>query len=205
MSHDQALAAVLFRENLIERAKQLVIYVNSNRLAEASGEKKVSGASNFIAHEIVSLANELRDNGLRCVTRITSWMLAKTTSHSESTSAPCFMYRGEEYLVKMLHDLDFISENLRKPPFARADPLVILKETNLDQTSKRSATAATLVILDAVARKHRADRAMGTAALAKEIEIVPNRIEKGVSSSGSQQEGNFNLLDKKTNLIEKIS
>ena len=42
------------------------------------------------------------------------------------------MFKGEDYLCKMLHDIDFIYDGLKKPPFYRADPLIIIRDVNID-------------------------------------------------------------------------
>ena len=104
MAQERALAAVIFRESLIERARQLVYFVKSNE----KSEKKVK-ASNFIVHELVELSNEFRDYGLRCVSRIVQWSLENQITNPSSSIQP-FIFNGEDYLIKMLNDLDFIHE-----------------------------------------------------------------------------------------------
>ncbi len=67
--HEQAMAAMAFRESLIDRALQIVHtvrqYEKSKERQKRRDVQRVS--SNFLAHELISLATELRDYGLRCV------------------------------------------------------------------------------------------------------------------------------------------
>ena len=61
--HEHALSAMIFRENLIKRARQMVETArNKNLLHGRHGQ-----GSKFLAHEMTTLAKELRDYGLRCV------------------------------------------------------------------------------------------------------------------------------------------
>ena len=53
----------------------------------------------------------------------------------------------------MLNDLDFLHYAFPKSPFYLADPLIMLKERNLETIMRRSCTAATLVVIDAAARR----------------------------------------------------
>ena len=133
------MASIMFRESLLDRARQLVASIKENE-----GNKKIQRASRtYVAREVVNLANELRNYGLRCVMRIT--LLGKDISEKE-----------DDYLGKMLTDLDFIYETTMKNPFYISDPLIIMREKSLDNQMLRSCTAATLVILDAATRKFKA-------------------------------------------------
>ena len=61
--HEQALAAMLFRESLIGRAKQMVATAEEKNLMDG----RHGQGSKFLAHELTTLVNDLRNHGLRCV------------------------------------------------------------------------------------------------------------------------------------------
>ena len=62
-NHEEVLEAINFRESLIRRAKQMVIAARDQNLLHG----KHGQGSKFIAHELTTLANDLRKHGLRCV------------------------------------------------------------------------------------------------------------------------------------------
>ena len=66
-SHDHALAAMVFRESLLERARQVVATAREKNLLDGRHGR----GSTFLARELTTLANELRDYGLRCVLVLT--------------------------------------------------------------------------------------------------------------------------------------
>ena len=76
----------------------------------------------------------------------------------------------------MLTDLDFLHEAFPKGPFYLADPLLMMKEKNIETTLRRSCSAATLVILDTVARKCNMTGSL----------VATSPIEAGAESSGCQ-------------------
>eukprot|EP00602_Paraphysomonas_sp_CaronLab_P007116 CAMPEP_0185030698 /NCGR_PEP_ID=MMETSP1103-20130426/17709_1 /TAXON_ID=36769 /ORGANISM="Paraphysomonas bandaiensis, Strain Caron Lab Isolate" /LENGTH=519 /DNA_ID=CAMNT_0027565917 /DNA_START=50 /DNA_END=1609 /DNA_ORIENTATION=+ len=107
------------------------------------------------ARELVNLAKELREHGIRCVQKIAAWTLAQ--SDDDDGCPKPFMWEGQEYLVKMMTDLDFIAENLpasmkQHGGFAVSDPFFATRGLG-DASFKRASTAATLVVLDACARR----------------------------------------------------
>ena len=90
---------IQFRENLIERARKLVEITQS--------EKRVVGV---IARELVNLQKDLRSWGIRCVEKIITWTLDNTPE--DSVEPVQFLWDGEEYLCKMLDDLNFVRDEL---------------------------------------------------------------------------------------------
>ena len=153
--HDpNILACISLRENLIKRARQIVALSGTVR------SKHVSSA----ARELVTLSKDLREIGVKTVARIVSWSLEQrsTFDDPDSEPPPQYIYEGEDYLCKMLTDLDFVASGLPENlllhgKFSISDPLFIKKDISADLASRRAATAATLVILDAVSRKKKAE------------------------------------------------
>lgn len=159
---NELLAAVNYRENLIERGRQLVSSVALTSVGIPSSTNKK--ASNFIAHELVHLSNELRESALRCVSCIIAWTVCSAGKAdrmpSSSASASTNSFDGDAYLCKMLQDIDFLYKHFKKGPWASdfriCDPLLIRSgKTKLSVTTKRAAMAASLVILDAIIRRDR--------------------------------------------------
>ena len=111
------------RENLIERLSHIVKYSHRIKL------RQIAAAS----RDLVSIAKDLQDIGLKCVQRIVSWTLAQA-SYEASRPTP-FIWNGEEYLCKMLYDLDFVVKDLADAlklhsRFSLSDPLFIKKENS---------------------------------------------------------------------------
>ena len=145
-------ACISLRENLILRANQLV--------RQATDVQPKHHAA--VARELVTLSKDLREIGMKCVQQIITWTLKNTDVSKEEEGPPKFIWNGEDYLCKMLYDLDFIVGGLPEDlithgNFSTSDPLFIKKDLNVDASSRRAATAATLIILDAVTRKRASD------------------------------------------------
>eukprot|EP01041_Mallomonas_annulata_P010669 gene10669-22266_t len=147
------LTCISLRENLVERLKHIVA------ISDSIKPKQISAA----AREIVSISKDLREIGLKCVQRIVTWTLQKTQERNDTDeelnrSPPMFLWEGMDYLTKMLNDLDFAVSGLPSTlaihgNFAFADPLFIKRDKSTDQSSRRAAVAATLIVLDAAERK----------------------------------------------------
>ena len=79
-----------------------------------------------------------------------------------------FLLDGSEYLVKMCNDLDFLANKdincffERYGRFYRCDPLFLKRDMGLHPNEKRAAVAASLIIMDAVARREIADSTHGS-------------------------------------------
>ena len=139
-------SVIEYREQLLARLHQVV---------DLSGqvEGKMLGV---IARELVNISNDLCEVSIRCVEKIVKW----TFRHTPAKSDRPFRYlwaNDIEYLCKMLHDIDFASERLSPSlrdygKFASGDPCFVSKHSS-DTTKRRAAVGATLVILDAAARK----------------------------------------------------
>jgi serine/threonine protein kinase len=139
-------SAIEYREQLISRLHQVV---------DLSGqvEGKMLG---IIAREIVNISVNLRTVGIRCVEKIIIWTFRNTPKDSNAPMRYVWM-GDEEYLCKMLHDLDFVVERL--PPglrehghFATGDPCFVSRHSS-NTAQQRAAVGATIVVLDAVARQ----------------------------------------------------
>lgn len=102
VTEEEVLAAISFREQLIERGRRLIDITRN----------KKSNQNGVTAREFVNLAKELRESGIRCVQKIVAWTVANT--EADSNEPKVFLWNGLEYLCKMLNDLDFIAESI--PP-----------------------------------------------------------------------------------------
>lgn len=100
VTEEEVLATISFREQLIERCRRVVQVTQ----AKSASHKSVT------ARELVNLANELRESGIRCVQKIVAWTMVNTEPESPHPTA--FLWNEIEYLCKMLNDLDFIAESL---------------------------------------------------------------------------------------------
>ena len=100
VTEEEVLAAISFREQLIERCKR-VVQITQGKNASHKG---------VTAREFVNLAKELRESGIRCVQKIVAWTMANTDP--ESPDPKVFLWNEMEYLCKMLNDLDFIAESI---------------------------------------------------------------------------------------------
>lgn len=161
------IAAIEYREQLVSRLRAVV------DLAQKLEPKK-QGA---VARELVNMSNELRDVGIRCVKNIIAWTMFNTEPGAESPKRFTWI-NDEEYLVKMLNDLDFVSERL--PESIRAhghyepgDPLFLSKIS--PNAQRRAAVAATLVILDAVTRKAKIDNMKASFSRRSQSELSINK------------------------------
>jgi len=112
------------------------------------------------ARMMKNLALELREAGLRCVEKIVAWVLASNPNASEP--AP-FFWNGQDYLLKMFSDLDFVAKSIGDEAtkignFAFGNPL-LLSPDELGGKGVRAVlgrtNAASVVILDVV-RRHQA-------------------------------------------------
>lgn len=100
VSDDDVRSAILFRESLISRTQKLVDMTQTR--------ESVIGV---VARELVNLQKDLRACGLRCVEKIVAW----TLSQPERGHGPeQFLWEGEDYLVKMLSDLNFVALELKE-------------------------------------------------------------------------------------------
>ncbi len=98
---NDVMSFIQIREQLIERTRELV---NISKSAHKS-------ALGVIARELVNIRKDLRQYGIVCVEKIVAWTLSNTPP--ESSHPLPFMYQNEEYLCKMLTDLDFVVEELK--------------------------------------------------------------------------------------------
>ena len=112
--------------------------------------------------ELVNLEKNIREQSLMCVNKITKWSLSLPDASSSSSSGPraFTLIDNQDYLCKMYTDLNFLSTQLnssfvRYGKYEKNDPFFITREIGLDSTTKRSCIAATLIVMDAVARKQR--------------------------------------------------
>lgn len=145
MSTEEVESVIECREQLIDRLQQVV------QLA-LQVEGKMLG---IVAREMVNISNEMRDVGIKCVEKIIAWTFKETPPGC--APARYIFLGGEEYLCKMLHDLDFVSEKLPDKlrlhgNFDLGDPCFVSKHS-ATTAQRRAAVGATLVILDAVARQ----------------------------------------------------
>lgn len=101
VTEEEILETIKFREELIKRCLNLIQITNNNKNNNLNG---------ITAREYVNISKELRLCGLRCVQKIIIWCLNNSNSNSDSPTV--FLYNGEEYLCKMLTDLDFIYESI---------------------------------------------------------------------------------------------
>ena len=146
-ARDEGVESVIeYREQLIARLRQVV-----DLACQVKG--KTLGV---VAREIVNISNDLRDVGIKCVEKIIAWTFRNTPPNSVSPVRYLHSHE-EEYLCKMLHDLDFVTEKLPDKirahgNFATGDPCFVSKHTSTSAV-RRAAVGATLVVLDAVARQ----------------------------------------------------
>jgi len=145
----EAEMVCLMREKLVLRTREIYDF----SFMEDVKPKYVAGA----VRELVNLEKELRETGVRCVNKIVTWTLgqlndaptsAPSTSTSTSTSTsvalsgpkPFFLF-GEEYLVKMYTDLDFLSNidpsYVRYGKYSKLDPFFVSRELGLDSSTRR--------------------------------------------------------------------
>jgi hypothetical protein len=179
------IAAIEYREQLVSRLRVVV------DLAQKLEPKK-QGA---VARELVNMSNELREVGLRCVKSIIAWTFFNTEPGAESPKRFTWI-DDEEYLVKMLNDLDFVSERL--PESIRAhghyepgDPLFLSKLSTSAQ--RRSAVAATLVILDAATRKAKIDNMRASFSRRSQSELI---VQKSRSQDEAFQQDSKNYSER---------
>jgi hypothetical protein len=100
VTEEEVLAAISFREQLIERCRRMVELSSSNK----------TSLNGVTAREFVNLAKDLRESGIRCVQKIVAWTISKTDNNSLEPIP--FMWNEQEYLCKMLNDLDFIAQSV---------------------------------------------------------------------------------------------
>lgn len=119
ITEDEIIATIKYREQLIERAVNIVSLSNTIK----------ANLHGVTARELVNLAKQLREHGIRfyflrckylclcnyvmecrCVQKIVGWTLSNTAE--DSTEPNTFLWNGVEYLCKMYSDLDFISEKI---------------------------------------------------------------------------------------------
>jgi hypothetical protein len=100
VTEEEVLAAISFREQLIQRCKRMVELSLSNN----------TSLNGVTAREFVNLANDLRESGIRCVQKIVAWTISNTDN--KSLEPKLFLWQEKEYLCKMLNDLDFVAESL---------------------------------------------------------------------------------------------
>lgn len=102
VSAEDVRSAIQSRENLIRRLRKLVDMTQTR-----------ANVIGVVARELVNLQKDLRTYGLRCVEKIVAWTLANTPADAEEPTP--FMWEGdEEYLCKMLNDLNFVSRELKE-------------------------------------------------------------------------------------------
>ena len=144
-------SAIEYREQLVARMRQVV---------ELSGTLDPR-AQGVVSRELVNLTIELRDAGIRCVKKIVAWTIKNTPEGSDAPAKYLWKNKlSDEYLIKMLHDLDFIGERISsqwklRGKFCGGDPLFLSKTSGENAADRRAAIAATVVILDAVSRNKR--------------------------------------------------
>lgn len=129
------------REKLIERARKLVDMTHSR-----------SQVVGVIARELVNIKKDLRQYGIRCVEKIVAWTLRNTTE--EDKDPICFLWEGKNYLCKMLHDLDFLTELSESYhlSFETGDPFFVKGKDGYSASDRRTGQTATFIVLDAYAR-----------------------------------------------------
>jgi hypothetical protein len=136
------LQVIQFREKMIERAKRTLDFFHH-------------GINGAITSELINLSKDFREYNIQIVERIIHWTLVNTPPHEECPRP--FMYNGEEYLCKMLHDLDFISSELgpehsKYGDYSLDDPFFVKRKGNtLHQ--KKASLSAYLIALDAESRR----------------------------------------------------
>ena len=100
---------------------------------------------------------DLREAGLRCVEKIVSWVLAVSIN---ATSPAPFIWNGQDYLLKMYSDLDFVKATIgpsatKIANFCMGNPLLLSREEIAGKGAKSQvgrAHAASIVILDVIRR-----------------------------------------------------
>ncbi len=150
----EAELACLLREKTVIRLQEIAdISTNVNMKP-----KYVAAA----VRELVNLEKNIREQSLMCVNKITKWSLSLPDASSSSSSGPrsFILIDNKDYLVKMYSDLNFLATQLnssfvRYGKYEINDPFFITREIGLDSNTKRSCIAATLIVMDAVARKQR--------------------------------------------------
>jgi hypothetical protein len=119
----EAEMCCMMRERLVMRTREIFEFSHQDNVKP----KFVAGA----VRELANLERDLREAGVRCVNKIVSWTLGlapipssqplaslgtapSSSSSSSSSSASSsagpqpFLLYGEEYLLKMFTDLDFL-------------------------------------------------------------------------------------------------
>lgn len=175
ITSENIYTCVKLREDMISRLYDIVL--------ASVGLKQPHSAA--MAREIGQISNELREIGLKCVNRIGLWSLQNSTD--EDSNPPKYEYNGQNYLCKMIHDLDFMVDGIhvggdddevillpkslrQHGNFSVSDPLFIKKDKFVNNASRRAAIAATLIILDAVAREAYEEEAVLAARARDEFE-----------------------------------
>jgi hypothetical protein len=103
VSEDDVRSAIQFRENLISRTRKLVDMTQTR-----------DSVIGIVARELVNLQKDLRACGLRCVEKIVAWTLSQPGEDGGEDEGPApFLWEGEEYLCKMLNDLNFVARELK--------------------------------------------------------------------------------------------
>ena len=101
VSEEDVRNAIQFRENLIARIHKLVDMTQTR-----------TTVIGIVARELVNLQKDLREHGLRCVAKITAWTLRHTPPDAEDPVP--FLWEDEDYLCRMLIDLNFVSRELKE-------------------------------------------------------------------------------------------
>jgi len=113
----------MMRDRLVARTREIFEFSHQDNVKP----KFVAGA----VRELANLERDLREAGVRCVNKIVSWTLglapipnsqppaslgtASSSSSSSSSGPEPFLLYGEEYLLKMFTDLDFLVDMNVRP------------------------------------------------------------------------------------------
>jgi hypothetical protein len=101
VTEDDVVSAIKFREDLIARTRKMVDMTQTR-----------DSVIGIVVRELVNLQKELRIHGIRCVEKIVAWTLSQTPP-DEPEPRP-FLWEEEEYLCKMLSDLNFVARELKE-------------------------------------------------------------------------------------------
>jgi hypothetical protein len=204
---DEAAADILVsieqRELLIARLRQIV------ELSTQLAGKQLA----VVARELANISTDLREVSIRLVQKIITWTFLATAPEASAPSR--FLWNNnEEYLCKMLHDVDFVQEKLpdrlkNHGHFSAGDPCFMFKHTG-ELNSRREAAGATLVILDAVARQTSQNKSVASISRRSHSQLLktqskedrdhsPNGSGASLGSNGlnvSRRSAQHNILEK---------
>ncbi|CBJ26942.1 possible MAPK [Ectocarpus siliculosus] len=169
------------------------------RTKSKAKEKKASTGGIGEAMHARSSADVAAGCDRSCVEKIVAWSLVVSP---ESCRPKPFRWSSEDYLAKMHHDLDFVSDALAKdaPAFGKGNPLLLTRSEAAGQPRAGQVGryyAATYVILDAVNRARDAATAAQAGdppgERAQEAGVHVSRRGKGYAGGGADGVGGGGL------------